>query len=173
MCDDPLVERLVDEMGRIPTTPRHGVAHRQCRPTHGVLDTPPAARFPSRWVVIGDPPTLCLSTTVDGAWSELRKHAPPGVDRAEVRRRIGAVRFALDVVELTGEVCGRLGVDPADLVRDDDLTTCRSLAVAARKVGLHGLVSPSAAHPTARTIVVFETGFGGLDLLHDEVRTPP
>jgi hypothetical protein len=173
MDDDPLAERLVEEMGRVTTTRRHGTAHRQCRPSHGVLATPPAALHPTRWVEPGDPPTLCLSTSADGAWAELHKHAPPGVDPAEIRRRIGVVRYALDVVELTPEVCAGIGVAPADLVRDDDLTTCRALAAAARKVGLDGLVSPSAAHPTARTIVVFESGFGGLALVGEDVRSPP
>lgn len=151
-----------------------GVAHRQARPRYRLLDHPRVTPRPTRWVERGEPPALYLSDTLTGAWAELSKHHDGSVDPSEVVRRVGAIRYRIEVVDLCDpDVRKALDVDEHDLVRDDDLTVCRALASAARQLGLQGLVSPSAALATARTIVVFETGFDGLTVVHEEVRSPP
>jgi RES domain-containing protein len=172
--NDPRANRLVEALATIDPIPLELDGWRHCRFVHGLLEVPTTALVATRWLALGDPPAIHLSDSADGMWAEARKHAPPGVDLAEYGRRIGQIRVHGHVLDLCdADVRATLGIEEHDLVRDDDISVCRAVTAGARQAGLQGLISPSAAYPTARTIVVFEAGFGGLQLVSEEVRSPP
>jgi RES domain-containing protein len=171
--DDPLVARLIPPMRLITTIPLEGFAYRQIRKRYRVTGVPTATPRSTRWVVRGDPAALYLSDSEDGAWAELAKHHDGSVELIDLVRLMGTVAYELKVLDLTNrDVLDALKVEPEELVAPT-FASCRALATVARYLGIEALISPSAAHPTARTIVVFEGGIAGLTVVSEEVRSPP
>jgi hypothetical protein len=82
-----------------------------------------------------------------------------------VRARTWALRLAVTgLVELTFANAHEHGIDPADLVSDDQ-AACRRLAAVLRRAGAPGLVAPSAALPGTQSVVLFGPRVGSPYLL--------
>ncbi|MGH7840032.1 MAG: RES family NAD+ phosphorylase [Candidatus Binataceae bacterium] len=129
----------------------------QCSPSRRLLDVvDPAVTF-GRYHQSGGPGVWYASSTETGAWAELfRHHEPGGISPFEVRRLIGKVQAAdLKVLDLTKQgVRKHFGVSVKDLTADD-LTRCQDIAERARAAGYDGILAPSAALETQRTLAVF------------------
>jgi len=113
---------------------------------------------PGRWHRSGDGPTQYLSTTVEGAWSELI--------RAEGLRsdiEVSLVRMPMWVAELriqrladyrTFDAAQEAGFPPDALV-DDDYSRCQEEGRRLRSEGFQGVLAPSAALPGAVNLTIF------------------
>ncbi len=111
-----------------------------------------------RWHRSGDGPTQYLSTTVEGAWSELIR--AEGL-RSELE--VSLVRMPIWVAELnvqrvadysTFEAAHEAGFAPHALV-DDDYSRCQEEGLRLRSAGFQGVLAPSAALPGAINLTIF------------------
>jgi RES domain len=83
----------------------------------------------------------------------------------QVRARTWALRLTVDgLLEITFATAAEHGLDPADLVADDQ-TACRRLAAELRRAGAPGVVAPSAALPGTQSVVLFGPRVGSAYLL--------
>jgi hypothetical protein len=115
------------------------------------------------------------SSQEQGAWAELFRHfLDDGVDPFEVRRRVGRVSVALEVLDLSDEATrSHLGVREADLV-SDDCTLTQDIAAAARDAGFDAVLVPAAPLPGCRTLAVFAHVLSArVTAERSEVRQPP
>lgn len=108
------------------------------------------------------------------AWAELFRHfLDEGVSPFEVLRRVGAVDAVdLNVLDLSDpEIRERLGISETDLVGDDHSISQDVAEEAAHH--FDGILSPSAALPGRRTLVVFPSGMAKLAVMSSRLRQPP
>jgi RES domain-containing protein len=122
----------------------------------------------------GEPGVWYASSREQGAWAELFRHfVDEGVDPFEVRRRVGRVSVDLQVLDLTdSKTRSHLGVDEADLVSDDCVTT-QAIASAARDAGFDAVLAPAAALPGCESLAVFVHALPNVKAERSEVRQPP
>lgn len=147
----------------VVTAPRRTITGRfwhQGPTRHSLVDCADPARGPGRYHRAGEPGVWYGSSQEQGAWAELFRHfLDDGVDPFEVRRRVGRVSVALEVLDLTDtKVRAHLGVEESDLI-DDDYALTQAIAEAAREAGLHAVLAPAAALPRRETLAVFATRF--------------
>jgi RES domain-containing protein len=132
----------------VATAPRRHITGRfwhQGPTRHSLIDCADPARGPGRYHRTGEPGVWYGSSQEQGAWAELFRHfLDEGIDPFEVRRRVGRVYVALEVLDLTdATVRSHLGVDENDLIGDDYALT-QSIAAAARDAGFHAVLAPAA-----------------------------
>lgn len=124
----------------------------------------------------GEPGVWYASSREQAAWAELFRHfVDEGIDPFEVRRTVGSARCdALKVLDLTNPaLLEQLGLHEDDLI-GDDYEACQEIAAVARDVGFDGVLSPSAALPGQRTLVVFHDAMGKLQQIGPErIRQAP
>jgi hypothetical protein len=102
-----------------------------------------------------------------------RHFVDENVDPFELRRRVGRVHVALEVLDLTDDaVRAHLGVDEAALVGDSCPIT-QAIATAARDAGFDALLAPAAALPDRSTLAVFARSMPSVQAERSEVRQPP
>lgn len=143
-------------------------------PRFATLSVADPAVTTGRFHTAGGPGVWYSSDQQQAAWAELFRHTVGSeIDPFEIRRRIGAVRVeGLEVLDLTDRaVRARLGVSKADLVSDDYQLTRQIARDAAGTV--EGILSPSAALPGRRTLVVFPAGMPRLSEVSSRVTHPP
>ena len=128
----------------------------------------------------GGPGAWYGSSSERAAWAELIRHTPrKGVDRFEMKRRIGRIRVkGLVVLDLTSEATRlALGLGRHSFLSDDlvgeEYARCQDLAERARKAGFEGVLAPSAAMRGELTLVVFPEGIAKLTEEHSRVQSPP
>jgi RES domain-containing protein len=132
------------------------------------------ADYDARWHRVGQG-AWYASTSAVGAWSELFRHfSHDGVSPFEVRRRIGRVGVTgLLIWDLTDETTRRaLNVTLPELC-DDDYAVCQQVADLARAAGVEGLLAPSAADKSARTLVIFPDAMNKVVILSSTIARPP
>lgn len=129
---------------------------------------------PGRYHRTGEPGVWYGSNQEQAAWAELFRHfTDHGVDPFEIRRRVGRVSVAVEVLDLTdATVRAHLGIEEADLV-DDDYSTTQDIAAAARAAGFDAVLAPAAALPGRRTLAVFAHAVSSVRAERSEVRQPP
>ena len=154
-----------------------GIFWRHGNPRYALDEVSPNALAASRWQREGDPAGLHLSDSEDAVWVEHAKATGhvEGVDRAEVRRRLGQLYVNVRAIDLRdADVQKALDLDEADLTSDDP-STCWRIADAARTLGIEALLAPSAAVDGATTLVVLPAGLrhGTVHVVSDEIVAPP
>lgn len=132
------------------------------------------ARGPGRYHRTGEPGVWYGSSQEQAAWAELFRHfLDEGIDPFEVRRRVGRVYVALEVLDLTdATVRSLLGVDENDLIGDDYALT-QSIAAAALDAGFHAVLAPAAALLGRETLAVFAHALPLVQAERSDVRQPP
>lgn len=141
---------------------------------HPLIACADPAVGPGRYHRTSEPGVWYGSSQEQGAWAELLRHfLEEGIDPFEVRRRVGRVYVALEVLELTdATVRAHLGVDESDLI-GEDCTLTQSIAAAARDAGFHGVLAPAAALPGRETLAVFAHALPLMRAERSEIRQPP
>lgn len=113
---------------------------------------------PGRWHRTGDGPTQYLSTTVEGAWSELIR-----AEGLRTNAEVSLVRMPMWVAEIqiqqladyrTFEAAREAGFPPDALV-DDDYSRCQEEGGRLRSEGFQGVLAPSAALPGTVNLTIF------------------
>jgi len=111
-----------------------------------------------RWHRTGDGPIQYLSTTVEGAWSELIR-----AEGLQSESEVAFVRMPMWVAELqierladysAFEIAEEAGFPPEALV-DDDYTRCQDEGLRLRSEGFQGVLAPSAALSEAMNLTIF------------------
>lgn len=161
----------------VATAPRRRIAGRfwhQGPTRHPLVDCAHPARGPGRYHRSGEPGVWYGSSQEQGAWAELFRHfLDDGVDPFELRRRVGRVSVALEVLDLTDpQVRAHVGVEESDLIGDDYALT-QAIAEAARSAGFDGVLAPAAALPRRETLAVFAHALPLVQAERSEVRQPP
>lgn len=161
----------------VATAPRRHITRRfwhQGPTRHSLIDCADPARGSGRYHRTGEPGVWYASSQEQGAWAELFRHfLDEGIDPFEVRRRVGRVCVALEVLDLTdATVRSHLGVDEDDLIGDDYALT-QSIAAAALDAGFHGVLAPAAALPGRETLAVFAHALPVVQAERSDVRQPP
>lgn len=163
----------------VMAAPRRTLAGRYWHqgPTRRPFASCPAISMTSgRYHWPGEPGVWYASSREQAAWAELFRHfVDEGIDPFEVRRRVGVARCeALEVLDLTDPaLLEQLGLDEDDLIGDDYLA-CQEIAALARTAGFDGVLSPSAALPGQRTLVVFHHAMGKVQPIGTEkIRQAP
>jgi hypothetical protein len=122
------------------------------------LSLPPRAATRGRFHRRGQAPPLYASSTRDAAWGELFRHVPSGLSPFEIRRRMARVRVTnLPVLDLTDpHTLALLGIPRQELVGDRYKLTQQIASLARRRLErFGGILAPSAADPSATTLVIF------------------
>lgn len=113
---------------------------------------------PGRWHRLGDGATQYLSTTVDGAWSELIR-----AEGLRSEQEVALIRMPIWVAEVhvqriadygTFEKAEAAGFPPDALI-DDDQSRCQEEGRRLREDGFQGVLAPSAALPGSRNLTLF------------------
>lgn len=161
----------------VATAPRRTITGRfwhQGPTRHSLVDCADPARGPGRYHRSGEPGVWYGSSQEQGAWAELFRHfLDDGVDPFELRRRVGRVSVALEVLDLTdAKVRAHLGVGESNLIGDDYALT-QAIAEAARDAGFDGILAPAAALPRRETLAVFAHALPRVQAERSEVRQPP
>lgn len=161
----------------VATAPRRTITGRfwhQGPTRHSLVTCADPARGPGRYHRAGEPGVWYGSSQEQGAWAELFRHfLDEGIDPFEIRRRVGRVYVALEVLDLTdASVRAHLGIDENDLIGDDYALT-QSIAAAARDAGFHAVLAPAAALPERETLAVFAHALPLVQADRSEVRQPP
>lgn len=115
-------------------------------------------RFAGRFHRVGDGPTQYWSLHPLTPWAELLRHTEMrrAEAMAELRHRVWVARVALadeDLAEIGFGQAEEWGIAPEALV-DDDFGICQELGARVR-LGHRALVTPSAALPGTRSLVLF------------------
>ncbi len=165
---------LADAVATAPRRQISGSFWHQGPARHPLTSCADPARGPGRYHRTGEPGAWYASSQEQAAWAELFRHfVDDGVDPFEVRRRVGRVYVALDVLDLTDTaVRAHLGVDESDLIGDDYSTT-QAIATAARDAGFDAVLAPAAALPDRETLAVFAHALPSVQAERSEIRQPP
>jgi len=150
-------------------------AWHQVSPGRGVLDVADPPLSDGRYHRQGGRPTWYGSSSEKGAWAELLRNPPQGIDPREARRRLGRVSIDVVALDLTS---ARL-LNALGLARDDltsrDRRICLTVADVAAEAGFDALIAPSAADKDGTTLAVFGPAIhaNAHDIVDYGVRTPP
>jgi hypothetical protein len=94
--------KLADAIATAPRRKLTGTYWHQGPTRHQLRSCADPARGPGRYHRTGEPGVWYASNQEQGAWAELFRHfTDEGVDPFEVRRRVGRVSVALQVLDLT------------------------------------------------------------------------
>lgn len=113
---------------------------------------------PGRWHWFGDEATQYLSTTVDGAWAELIR-----AEDLRTEQEAALVRMPIWVAEVhvqrvadysTFEKAEAAGFPPEALI-EDDYSLCQAEGRRLREAGIQGVLAPSAALSSSRSLTLF------------------
>jgi RES domain-containing protein len=152
----------------LPVTPFDGSVYRIVveRLREKILSTEGNRYFPGRYHLVGETGILYTSMDEKVAIEELSRHAA----RRMLQEKLASGKINLrlrNVLDLTPlSTLRKLGITPEDLVSSDWLIP-QALSVQARKVGLQGLIVPSATG-LGRNVVVFENNLGAGCLIEVE-----
>jgi RES domain-containing protein len=166
--------KLADAIATAPRRKLTGTYWHQGPTRHQLRSCADPARGPGRYHRTGEPGVWYASNQEQGAWAELFRHfTDEGVDPFEVRRRVGRVSVALQVLDLTDDrTRSHLGVDERDLLSEDYATT-QAIAAAAHDAGFDAILAPAAALLGGETLAVFVRALSHVEAERSEIRQPP
>jgi len=149
---------------------------RQTDPKYDALDLPHRARSGGRCHRKGHPPRLYASSSSNGAWGELFRHASE-VSPFEVIRKMSTIQVSkLPVVNFDDALIRELFNVTEKELTSNSYVICRRLAdlLRTRPDLFGGMILPSAAIPGEQTLVVFSEWVPGhLRVLRRSTSTVP